>query len=365
MPTNLSSLEALMEAADDAGSDGLRDIAVALIEPDPEQPRTHFPEIRLRELAASIQAQGVVQPLVVRPLDGERYALIAGERRWRAAQMAGLDSVPVVVRDLDPQNVIAVQLVENLDREDLSIIDQALGVVRLLEQTQAKAGEVAKLLGKSASWVSQRRKIGKKHDLASPFVDAGATTDPETLAMLIDLHRLDEGSYTRFFSYRSVPRDLVRDALNVAKGKNKTERPVDAGAHGTKQLPVEEVGASADPASSAVSVLDPGSGDPGEAVTSAPIKQDEEGDTVGFAKEHPAPARRSSSPKVETSELANQHEGISSAKLREAQEDLRRSLQQPVTVTSDEGGGAVVRIHCDSVERLFILVERLLFGVPR
>jgi len=360
---DLSSLAALMESADEAGNSGLQDVAVSMIEPDPDQPRTQFPEMSLRELSASIQAQGVVQPLVVRPLDGERFVLIAGERRWRAAQMAGLESVPVVVRDLDPKGVIAVQLVENLDREDLSIIDQALGVVRLLEQTGAKAGEVAKLLGKSASWVSQRRKIGKRHDLASPFVDTGATTDPETLSMLIDLHRLDSDAYDRFLGPDSVQRTFVRDALDTAKGKGKPDKRLDKGTGGGKESPGEG-DPSANPASSPPAApRDPLDFDPDAAATPDPVageRQDREGTDASSLEAHSASRKRRSSPGAEVSGPADNETAVSSDQLREAEANLRRLLQLDVTVTSDEGAGAVVRIHCDSAVKLSALVERLL-----
>lgn len=357
---DLSSLQALMDAADDVGNTGLQDIAVASIEPDPNQPRTQFPEIGLRDLAASIQAQGVVQPLVVRPLDGERFVLIAGERRWRAARMAGLESVPVVVRDLEPQEAIAVQLVENLDREDLSIIDQALGVVRLLEETKAKAGEVAKMLGKSASWVSQRRKIGKRHDLASVFVDSGATNDPETLAMLIDLHRVDRAAYDRFLGPGSVQRSRVREALDSAKGKGRQEQQPDTGAAATNEEQRPE-----DPATDlqpTAASRHPLSSDPAVAATQEPIAEEGQGREDRDApapQEHPRSGKRRSSAQPQISDPADKGASVSSEKLREAEADLRRLLQLDVRVTSDEGSGAVVRIHCDSAVDLFALVERL------
>ena len=277
--------------------------------------------------------------------------------------MAGLESVPVVVRDLDPKGVIAVQLVENLDREDLSIIDQALGVVRLLDETKAKAGEVAKLLGKSASWVSQRRKIGKKHDLASPFVDTGATTDPETLSMLIDLHRLDSDAYDRFLGPGSVQRTLVRDALDTAKGKGKPDKRLDRGTGSGNASPGED-DPSADPVSSPPAApRHPLHSDPDAAATLTPEageRQDREGIDASSSEAHSASRKRRSSAKTEGSEPADKETTVSSEKLQEAEADLRRLLQLDVTVTSDEGAGAVVRIHCDSAVNLVALVERLL-----
>ena len=108
------------------------------------QPRQHFDEEALEELAASIRSQGLMQPLVVRPL-GAGFEIIAGERRWRAAQRAGLDRVPVLVRTLDDQSALALALIENVQREDLSPLEEAAALERLMTTfslTQAQAAEV-------------------------------------------------------------------------------------------------------------------------------------------------------------------------------------------------------------------------------
>ena len=224
MSFNLDSLEALMDAADEAGSQtGVSEIPLNLIHRDPTQPRKTFSEDTLTELSASIKAQGVIQPILVRPMgDDDSYRIVAGERRWRAAQLAGLETIPVVVREIDDSTTLAIQLVENLDREDVSILEEAQGVARLIEMGH-KPGDVASLLGKVPSWVSQRRKISKGHELVAPFVEVDATRDPETLAMLIDLAHRDRHAYEGFLHRGSVQRAAVRTALDVAKGKLKPE----------------------------------------------------------------------------------------------------------------------------------------------
>ena len=135
MSFNLDSLEAFMDAADEAGSQtGVNEIPLNLIHRDPTQPRKTFSEDTLTELSASIKAQGVIQPILVRPMgDDDSYRIVAGERRWRAAQLAGLETIPVVVREIDDSTTLAIQLVENLDREDVSILEEAQGVARLIE----------------------------------------------------------------------------------------------------------------------------------------------------------------------------------------------------------------------------------------
>ena len=115
----------------EAVASGLASLTVASIEPHPEQPRRHFDEDALEELAASIAARGVIQPVVVRPLGAGRYQLVAGERRWRAAQRARLHEIPAIVRQLDDREVTALALIENLQREDLNPIEEARAYQRL------------------------------------------------------------------------------------------------------------------------------------------------------------------------------------------------------------------------------------------
>ena len=118
----IASLADLMEDLPAAGS---QEVALSLIDPDPHQPRTSFDELRLDTLAASVAAQGVIEPLIVslHPETPGRYLLVAGERRWRAAGMAGLTTVAVVIRELTAEQRLAVQLIENIDREALSILE--------------------------------------------------------------------------------------------------------------------------------------------------------------------------------------------------------------------------------------------------
>jgi ParB/RepB/Spo0J family partition protein len=221
---SIDSLAALMDEADKAGQQtGSAELPIAMIQRDQAQPRRTFDEAKLKDLAASITAQGIVQPVVVRPDpdDGERYILIAGERRWRAAQIAGLDTIPAVVRSPDSPDILAIQLIENINRENVAILEEAEAVARLVDEL-GKAALAAKSLGKPAAWVSQRRKIAKGLYLVQPVVDSGATRDPETLTMLIDLAKADEARFETFLRKTQIARGDVRQALDVAKGK-KTE----------------------------------------------------------------------------------------------------------------------------------------------
>jgi ParB family chromosome partitioning protein len=135
-------------------SGGLRELPVTAIAPNPYQPRREFEEVQLQELADSIQASGLLQPVVVRPRPNGRYELIAGERRWRAVQRLGWLKVPAVVKDVDDRSLLTLALIENLQRDDLSAIDSGFGYQRLMEEFSIPQQEVARLVGKSPSAVS-------------------------------------------------------------------------------------------------------------------------------------------------------------------------------------------------------------------
>ena len=127
----------------------LRDLPVDLIQRGKYQPRRDMDPQALEELANSIKAQGVMQPIVVRPIGGDRYEIIAGERRWRATQQAGLDSIPAVIRDVPDEAAIAMALIENIQREDLNPIEEAIALQRLQQEFELTQQQVADAVGKS------------------------------------------------------------------------------------------------------------------------------------------------------------------------------------------------------------------------
>ena len=132
----------------------LRSLPVERIQRGRYQPRQDFREDTLQELAASIRVQGIVQPVLVRPLSGDRYELIAGERRWRAAQLAGLRDVPAVIRDVPDQAAIAVSLIENIQREDLNPLEEAAALQRLINEFQLTHQQAAEAVGRSRAAVT-------------------------------------------------------------------------------------------------------------------------------------------------------------------------------------------------------------------
>jgi ParB family chromosome partitioning protein len=134
--------------------EGLRRIQVDLLQPGKYQPRTGMDEARLTELAESIKAQGVIQPIVAREISRNRFEIIAGERRWRAAIQAGLDDVPVVLRDVDDRSVIAMALIENIQREDLNPLEEAVALSRLIDEFSLTHQHAAEAVGRSRAAVS-------------------------------------------------------------------------------------------------------------------------------------------------------------------------------------------------------------------
>lgn len=154
-------------------SDKLRKLAVDLLQPGRYQPRRNFSEESLQELADSIKAQGIIQPLVIRPVDKDKYEIIAGERRWRAAQLAGLSEVPVIIRDIPDEAAIAMSLIENIQRRDLNVIEEAEALNRLILEFQMTHQETAEAVGKSRAVVTNLLRLLKLNPDVRSFVEKG------------------------------------------------------------------------------------------------------------------------------------------------------------------------------------------------
>ncbi|PTR11274.1 MULTISPECIES: ParB/RepB/Spo0J family partition protein [unclassified Novosphingobium] len=146
-------------AAPARATTGVALLSVAEIEPHPDQPRRHFDEEALDELAQSIAARGVIQPVIVRPMAGGRYQLVAGERRWRAAQRARVHEIPAIVRQLDEREVTALALIENLQREDLNPVEEARAYQRLSDNDGLTQQEIARFVDKSRSHVANLMRL--------------------------------------------------------------------------------------------------------------------------------------------------------------------------------------------------------------
>lgn len=195
-------LEALLgpvsrEQAEASGT--LRDLPMASVRPNPYQPRTHHDEDSLAELAASIEASGLLQPVVVRSREGV-YELIAGERRWRAVERLGWSRIPAVVKDADDQTLLTLALIENLQRHDLSPIDEAAGYRRLSEEFRLPQAEIARLVGRNRSTVANLLRLLQL---------------PEEIQRMLHRRELSEGHARALLSVGDPERmlQLARDAV--------------------------------------------------------------------------------------------------------------------------------------------------------
>jgi ParB family chromosome partitioning protein len=162
---------------------GPQQIDIDLIEPSPYQPRTRFREEALDELARSIQSSGIIQPLVVRPI-GSRFQLIAGERRWRAAQRAGLDKVSVIVRQVPDEIALEMTLVENIQREDLNAIEAARAFDRLMDEFKLTQEAVAERTGKDRATVANSIRLLKLESTIQDWIEEGKLTAGHGRALL-------------------------------------------------------------------------------------------------------------------------------------------------------------------------------------
>lgn len=167
-----------------AAPNNLKFIPVSAISPLPGQPRTIFDEAALSELAASIRARGVIQPIIVRPQGGGAYQLVAGERRWRAAQRAQLHEIPAIVRELDDGDAMALALIENLQREDLNPVEEARAYRQLADRQGMTQAEIAGMVDKSRSHVANMQRLLELPDDVLGLVAAGALSMGHARALI-------------------------------------------------------------------------------------------------------------------------------------------------------------------------------------
>jgi ParB family transcriptional regulator, chromosome partitioning protein len=191
--------------------DELRQLPVELIRPNPRQPRTRFDPDALAALAASIEAGGVVQPLLVRPLPDGKYELVAGERRWRAAQQAGLESVPAIVRDSAEAEMLQTALIENMVREDLNPVDEARACAALVEELGVSKEELARRVGRSRPAISNLIRLLDLPDEALELLESGELSEGHGRALLLargndERRRLARAAARREWSVRETER---------------------------------------------------------------------------------------------------------------------------------------------------------------
>ena len=144
-----------------ADNKNLVNLAIELLVPGKYQPRKDMSPEALEELAASIRNQGIIQPIVVRPINEEQFEIIAGERRWRASQLASLDTVPCIIKDVPDEAAVAIALIENIQREDLNAMEEAIALQRLQDEFELTHQEVADAVGKSRTSVTNYLRLNK------------------------------------------------------------------------------------------------------------------------------------------------------------------------------------------------------------
>jgi ParB family chromosome partitioning protein len=223
-------LDALLAGVDEPAASGesLRMIAVERVRPGKYQPRTRMDEASLKELADSIREQGVMQPILVRPVDGARFEIIAGERRWRAASQAGLSEIPALVRAVPDNAALALALIENIQREDLNPLEEAQGLSRLIDDFGLTHDAAAKAVGRSRSAVSNLLRLIALPKSVQEYLLAGKLEMGHARALLALAPAQQASAASRVVDQQLSVREterLVHGLLNPAKRSARRSKP--------------------------------------------------------------------------------------------------------------------------------------------
>ena len=205
-------LGALLSTNTNNGSQGVKKINISQIIPNPSQPRKNFIENELKELSLSIKNQGLIQPIIVRLVDGGQYQIIAGERRWRASQLAGLHEIECIIRDVEDVNVLEAALIENIQREDLNVIEEAYAYKGLIELKNITNENLAKKIGKSSSHVSNILRLLELDDEIKNFVIKGKLSMGHARALIGVPNALDRA------------KEIIDKKLSVRQVENITSK---------------------------------------------------------------------------------------------------------------------------------------------
>jgi ParB family chromosome partitioning protein len=204
-------LAAILAATPREEAEELRTVPIDLIAPNPQQPRRHFDEVALAALAGSLERRGVLQPVLVRPLAGGRYELIAGERRWRAARLAGLAEIPAIVRHHDDAASLELAVIENMAREDLNPVEQARACAALVDELGLTREDVGRRVGRSRVAVSNLIRLLDLPDEALALLERGGLSEGHGRALLLagdhaDRRRLARAAAAEGWSVRELER---------------------------------------------------------------------------------------------------------------------------------------------------------------
>jgi len=214
-----------------------RNVPIEFVTRNPRNPRRMFSEVELEDLAQSIKEHGVVQPIVVRPAPNEpdRFELIAGERRWRASQRAGVDTIPVIIRDVDDRVALEIAIVENVQRADLNAVEEAMGYQQLIDNHDYTQNDLAQVIGKSRSHVANTLRLLKLPQRVQDFISDGALSagHARSLITMEDPTALAERVVKEGLSVRQV--EALSQARNGGEPKPNKSAPVEKDAD-TKAL---------------------------------------------------------------------------------------------------------------------------------
>ncbi len=210
---------ALRPAATERGGTGNRQLPVTWLQPGKFQPRKFFDQTSLDELADSIREHGVLQPLLVRPIGTEKYEIIAGERRWRAAQAAGVHEVPVVVRELSDEKALEISIIENIQRQDISALEEADAYQRLIAEFHYTQEKLAKIIGKSRSHIANTMRLSNLPDNVKALLNEGAISAGHARALLVAEDPL------------GLAQEIIRDKLSVREVEARVRKPVPEADH--------------------------------------------------------------------------------------------------------------------------------------
>ena len=196
------------------GGSNVRHIQVDHIEPNPDQPRLAFDEATLAELAASVREHGVLQPVLVRPLPGNRFQLVAGERRWRASKLAGLETIPALVEELDDDTALEIAVIENLQREDLSPLDEATIYDRMIREHGYSVRKLAQKLGKDKGYLENRLRLADAPEEVRQLV----SVRKDTLSHAYELLKVDDPKRRR-----RLAEQVARGELSLVRLRERIE----------------------------------------------------------------------------------------------------------------------------------------------
>ena len=241
-------LDALLGAEPRARDESeLQQLAIDSLRPGKYQPRTRMDEASLAELAESIKARGVIQPIVVRPVDDAQYEILAGERRWRAARMANLQRIPAVVKEVPDEAALGIGLIENIQREDLNPIEEAAGLKRLIEEFKLTHDEVAHAIGRARASVTNLLRLLELAPAVQAMMQDGALDMGHARALLA-LSRARQVEVAnqvvlKGLSVRETER-LVQDATAAPKAAAKHAHRLDADSRRLQEELSESLGAT-------------------------------------------------------------------------------------------------------------------------